>query len=248
MRKSKDDTCSLADGVSAVVLTDESFANTHLTYKRTLMVRGDKAPPRYESVGERLCFADAYAVSNKGGGELSAKFVKGAFLKFRAQGTGKPRTGPTVQQLKEGLKLLEQKTIGKKSDLIARYIPARAARGKMTNDSDENSLLAIDDLCEDEFSQGMSDNVATLDYHGNFQHERYEPWFDKMCASVREEYGAGFVIIKDLVKYSNRCLNPHPNDNWKRDDVIKWIDDRCDAEGRDRILLIERKQPWSGKD
>ena len=92
MRKSKDDTCSLADGVSAVVLTDESFANTHLTYKRTLMVRGDKTPPRYESVGERLCFADAYAVSNKGEGELSAKFVKGAFLKFRAQATGKKKT------------------------------------------------------------------------------------------------------------------------------------------------------------
>lgn len=62
------------------------------------------------------------------------------------------------------------------------------------------------------------------DYHGNFNSELFEHWFEDLCGTLDSEVGPA-IIHMDGARYHKRILNPAPSQSWTRDAIIEWLQD-----------------------
>ncbi|KAJ0390407.1 hypothetical protein P43SY_011604 [Pythium insidiosum] len=60
------------------------------------------------------------------------------------------------------------------------------------------------------------------DYHGNFDAELFELWFEELCYNSMMRYGS-VRIHMDGAKYHLRNLNPVPTTSWRKDAIQQWL-------------------------
>ena len=79
------------------------------------------------------------------------------------------------------------------------------------------------------------------DYHGNFNAEIFESLFDDLCKTL-QRYGSCHIHM-DGAKYHVRCLNPKPNRNATRKQILEWYDAnnyRLPRGARNQDLSVEK--------
>ncbi|RLN97448.1 hypothetical protein BBJ28_00025575 [Nothophytophthora sp. Chile5] len=79
------------------------------------------------------------------------------------------------------------------------------------------------------------------DYHGNFNAELFESWFEKLCATLEVKHGPCNIHM-DGASYHKRLTNPSPNKSWLKPAIQNWLEDHGILyEPRDVIAqLLER--------
>jgi hypothetical protein len=60
------------------------------------------------------------------------------------------------------------------------------------------------------------------DYHGNFNANIFERWFQELCATLALQYGT-CIIHMDGARYHKRVLNPRPTTKWRKADIQAWL-------------------------
>jgi hypothetical protein len=60
------------------------------------------------------------------------------------------------------------------------------------------------------------------DYHGNFDAPQFEMWFQKLCQSLWQTYGACHIYM-DGASYHKRNITPVPNTSSRKPDIQAWL-------------------------
>ena len=60
------------------------------------------------------------------------------------------------------------------------------------------------------------------DYHGNFDADLFEKWFEKLCGIAFQKYGSCRIHL-DGAKYHKRVINPVPNSSNKKEKLMEWL-------------------------
>lgn len=60
------------------------------------------------------------------------------------------------------------------------------------------------------------------DYHGNFNADLFETWFEELCYFAMMEFGS-VRIHMDGAKYHLRNLNPVPTTAWRKHEIQEWL-------------------------
>lgn len=74
-----------------------------------------------------------------------------------------------------------------------------------------------------------------FDYHGNFNAELFEHWFEEVCETLSESFGPT-IIHMDGAKYHKRVLNPSPTASWDKETIQEWLED----EGAIALFLFDK--------
>ncbi|KAH9138484.1 hypothetical protein AeRB84_017210 [Aphanomyces euteiches] len=85
------------------------------------------------------------------------------------------------------------------------------------------------------------------DYHGNFNADVFERWFDRMCRCARERYGPCRIYM-DGASYHKRRVNTTPSSKNIKQDIIAWLDRNCvvrpqKATKAELLMLVRANKP-----
>ncbi|OQR84087.1 hypothetical protein ACHHYP_13910 [Achlya hypogyna] len=64
-----------------------------------------------------------------------------------------------------------------------------------------------------------------IDYHGNFNAELFEMWFQELCNTLFDLYGP-CIIHMDGARYHKRVLRPASTAQWRKPDIQVWLKSR----------------------
>ncbi|KAJ0403913.1 hypothetical protein P43SY_009406 [Pythium insidiosum] len=64
--------------------------------------------------------------------------------------------------------------------------------------------------------------VVGDDYHGNFDSDIFETWFEDLCYNAMISYGP-VTIHMDGASYHLRNLSPSPTTAWRKDEIQDWL-------------------------
>ena len=60
------------------------------------------------------------------------------------------------------------------------------------------------------------------DYHGHFNADKFEKWFESICKTVREKYGKSCIIM-DGARYHKRRIDKIPTASSKKQEMLDWM-------------------------
>jgi predicted O-methyltransferase YrrM len=60
-------------------------------------------------------------------------------------------------------------------------------------------------------------------YHDDINHTNYTKWLQEKLIPNLEPNS---VVVIDNASYHNVTVEPNPNSDWKRSDMLKWLNER----------------------
>ncbi|GJJ72324.1 hypothetical protein EMPS_04681 [Entomortierella parvispora] len=71
----------------------------------------------------------------------------------------------------------------------------------------------------------VGDLPDTTNYHGDFNAELFEKFFERLCETLQETYRTGCIIHMDESKYHTReeNLKPKPNNMTRKPELLAWV-------------------------
>ena len=72
----------------------------------------------------------------------------------------------------------------------------------------------------------MDPNDPLCDYHGNFNAEMFELWFELLCKNAAEDHGPCDIKL-DGAGYHKRDTNKTPSSSSKKQEMLDWLQSKA---------------------
>jgi hypothetical protein len=80
--------------------------------------------------------------------------------------------------------------------------------------------------CSREIWQSNLKQKHDDDYHGNFNTELFEKWFENLSADLAAKYGPCNIHM-DGASYHKNQVNPAPTTKTLKANIQEWLEDKC---------------------